>query len=80
MEEETLALGQRWITPGVPFVPTTEEQALLDTNNVNAVELESFVTAAAKPALDAAALANSMTITDAIGGLKGKTQEEAKVE
>lgn len=58
---EELALGQRELEPNGTFVPTEEEKALLDTNNLSPQAVQSFVDISGK-----------QTINAAIGGLKQK--------
>lgn len=56
---EELALGQRELVVGGSFEPTEEEAKLLETNNVSAVAVQSFVDASGA----------NQTINAAIGGL-----------
>lgn len=56
---EELALGQRELSVGGTFEPTDEEKALLDSNNVSAIAVQSFVDASSA----------AQTINAAIGGL-----------
>jgi hypothetical protein len=55
--EEVIGLGQREIVQDGEFVPTAEEQALLDTNGVSASRLQQFADAN-----------GTMTINAALGG------------
>lgn len=54
---EVIGLGQRELEQDGEFIPTDEEQALLDTNNVSASRLQHFVNAHGR-----------MTINAALGG------------
>jgi hypothetical protein len=62
---EELALGQRELEVGGSFVPTEDEAKLLETNNVSAVAVQSFVDASGE----------KQTINAAIGGLATKSSQ-----
>ncbi len=51
---EVIGLGQRELIQDGEFIPTPEEQALLDTNGVSAERLQQFVDAHGTQTINAA--------------------------